>query len=85
MGYVVSWYGRVVDVRSWTFDEGSWRRSSRGDTAGCHVALAVLIHITHLQGRHTYRFRNNRTNDDTKYRTLMGKLIKLEANDWPKF
>ena len=34
MGYVVSWYSRVVDVRSWTFDEGSWRRSSRGDTAG---------------------------------------------------
>ena len=35
MGYVVSWYSHVVDVRSWTFDEGSWRRSSRGDTAGC--------------------------------------------------
>ena len=35
MGYVVSWYGRVVDVRSRTFDEGSRRRSSRGDTAGC--------------------------------------------------
>ena len=33
MGYVVSWYGRVVVVRSKTFDEGSWRRSSRGDTA----------------------------------------------------
>ena len=35
MGYVNSWYGRVVVVRSWTFDEGSWRRSSRGDTAKC--------------------------------------------------
>ena len=23
MGHVDSWYGRVVDVRSWTFDEGS--------------------------------------------------------------
>ena len=23
MGYVDSWYGRVVIVRSWTFDEGS--------------------------------------------------------------
>ena len=33
MGYVVSWYGRVVEVRSGTFDEGSWRRSSRGDIA----------------------------------------------------
>ena len=35
MGYVVSWYSRVVVVvvRSRTFDEGSWRRSSRGDTA----------------------------------------------------
>ena len=33
MGYVVSWYGRVVVVRSRTFDEGIWRRSSRGDTA----------------------------------------------------
>ena len=35
MGYVYSWYGRVVIVRSWTFDEGSWRMSSRGDTARC--------------------------------------------------
>ena len=35
MGYFNSWYGRVVVVRSWTFDEGSWRRSSRGDTARC--------------------------------------------------
>ena len=35
MGYVVSWYSRVVDVRSWTFDEGCWRRSSRGNTARC--------------------------------------------------
>ena len=33
MGDVDSWYGRVVDVRIWTFDEGSWRRSSRGDIA----------------------------------------------------
>ena len=30
MGDVDSWYCRVVDVRSWMFDEGSWRRSSRG-------------------------------------------------------
>ena len=29
--------------------------------------------------------RADRTNDDYKYRTLMEKLIKLEANDWPKF
>ena len=29
--------------------------------------------------------RAGRTNDDNKYRTLMEKLIKLEANDWPKF
>ena len=35
MGYVDSWYARVVVVRSWAFDEGSWRRSSRGDTARC--------------------------------------------------
>ena len=40
MGYVVSWYGGVVDVRSWTFDEGSWRRSSRGDTAGCLMLVS---------------------------------------------
>ena len=40
MGYVDSWYGRVVDVRSWTFDEGSWRRSSRGDTAGCLMRVS---------------------------------------------
>ena len=26
MGYVVSWYGRVVVVHSRTFNEGSWRR-----------------------------------------------------------
>ena len=26
-----------------------------------------------------------RINDDTKYRTLVEKLLKLEANDWPKF
>ena len=42
MGYVVSWYGRVVVVvvRSRTFDEGSWRRSSRGDTAGCFMLVS---------------------------------------------
>ena len=27
----------------------------------------------------------DKINDDTKYRTLVEKLIKLEANDWPKF
>ena len=32
MGWVDSWYGQVVVVRSWAFDEGSWRRSSRGNT-----------------------------------------------------
>ena len=42
MGYVVSWYGRVVVVvvRSRTFDEGSWRRSSRGDTARCLLLVS---------------------------------------------
>ena len=29
--------------------------------------------------------RTDRTNDDTKYRTLVEKLIKLETNEWPKF
>ena len=29
--------------------------------------------------------RVDRTNDDTKYKTLVEKLIKMEANDWPKF
>ena len=29
--------------------------------------------------------RADRTNDDNKYRTLAEKLIKLDANDWPKF
>ena len=33
MGYVDSWYGRIVVVSSWTFDEGNWRRSSCGDAA----------------------------------------------------
>ena len=37
MGDVDSWYGQVVDVRSWMFDEGSWRRSSRG----CLMRVAV--------------------------------------------
>ena len=27
----------------------------------------------------------DRTNDDSKYRTLVEKLLKLEANNWPKF
>ena len=42
MGYVDSWCGRVVDVRSWTFDESSWRRSSRGDTARCLMLVGSL-------------------------------------------
>ena len=29
--------------------------------------------------------RADRTNEDNKYRTLMEKLIQLEANDWSKF
>ena len=41
MGDIDSWYGRVIDVHSWMFDEGSWRRSSRGDTARCLMRLAV--------------------------------------------
>ena len=43
MGYVVSWDGRVVVVvvHSRTFDEGSWRRSSRGDTAGCLMLVKL--------------------------------------------
>ena len=36
-----NWYDRVVDVRSWMFDEGSWRRSSREDTARCLIRVAV--------------------------------------------
>ena len=42
MAYVVSWYGRVVVVvvLSRTFDEGSWRRSSRGDTARCLMLVS---------------------------------------------
>ena len=27
----------------------------------------------------------DRTNDDSKYKTLVEKLLKLEANDWSKF
>ena len=40
MGDVGSWYGRVVDVRSWTFDDVSWRRSSNGDTVGCLMRVS---------------------------------------------
>ena len=40
MGYVVSWYGRVVIVHSRTFDEGSWRRSSCGDTSRCLMLVS---------------------------------------------
>ena len=39
-GYVDSWNGRVVVARNWTFDEGSWRRSSRGDTARCLMLVS---------------------------------------------
>ena len=41
MGDVNSWYGRVVDVHSWMVDEGSWRRSIRGDTARFLMWVAV--------------------------------------------
>ena len=34
MGDVDSWYDRDIDVHSWMFDENSWRRLSREDTAG---------------------------------------------------
>ena len=40
MGDVDSWYGHVVDVHSWMFDEGSWRRSSRGNTARCLMQVS---------------------------------------------
>ena len=40
MGYVDSWYSRVVVVCSWTFDEGSWCRSSRGDIARCLMRVS---------------------------------------------
>ena len=39
-------------------------------------------------GESSYTFdaqRVDRTNEDNKYRTLVEKLIQLEANDWPKF
>ena len=42
MGDVDSWHARVMDVRSWMFDEGSWRRSSRGDTARCLMRVAEV-------------------------------------------
>ena len=29
--------------------------------------------------------REDTTNQDNKYRTLVEKSIKLEANDWPSF
>ena len=41
MSDVDSWYGRVVDVRSWMFNDGSWHRLSRGDTARCLMRVAV--------------------------------------------
>ena len=40
MGQVISWYGCVVDVRSWMFDEGRWHRSSHGDTARCLMRVS---------------------------------------------
>ena len=30
-------------------------------------------------------WRADTANEDNKYRTLVEKLIQLEANDWPKF
>ena len=41
MGDVDSLYVRVVNVRSWMFDDGSWHRSSRGDTVRCLMQVAV--------------------------------------------
>ena len=41
MGYVDSWYGQVIDVRSWMFNAGGWCRSSHGDTARCLMWVAV--------------------------------------------
>ena len=41
MGDVGSWYGRVVDVLSWMFDEGSWHRLDRGDIARCLMRVVV--------------------------------------------
>ena len=41
MGDVDSRYGRVIDVRSWMFDDGSWCRLSRGDTARCLMQVAL--------------------------------------------
>ena len=40
MGDVDSWYGRVVVVRCRTFNEGSWHRLSRGDTARCLMLVS---------------------------------------------
>ena len=41
LGWVTSLAGIVaLYSRSWTFDEGSWRRSSRGDTAGCLMLVS---------------------------------------------
>ena len=39
-------------------------------------------------GENSYAYvaqRANTTNEDNKYRTLIEKLIQLEANDWSKF
>ena len=47
MSDVDSWYGRVVDVRSWVFDEGSWRRLTRGDTSRCLMRVAVGWVVEH--------------------------------------
>ena len=40
MGHIDSWYGRVVVVSSWTFDECSRRRASCGDTARCLMRVS---------------------------------------------
>ena len=40
MGFGDSWYDRVVVVHSWTFDKGSWHRSSHGDTARCLMRVS---------------------------------------------
>ena len=45
MGDVDSLYGQVIVVCSWMFDEGSWRRLSRGDAARHLMRVAEVGQI----------------------------------------
>ena len=66
--------------------KGKW--NTWGETQEECVFLATRKIIGSNMGENSYASvarRVDKTNQDNKYRTLVEKLIQLEANEWPKF